>query len=210
MGDEMKTENVAIKYMDERYLGRSAPGKLYKFWENKEGQFLRFKILSEIGNLNGRSVLDVGCGLGEFYYFCKKEGVNITEYTGIDIHPKIVKQANNNFHKLNIICMDIMENSFKTDSFDYVVASGLSNFKCNNWNKRIQFIINECHRISRLGVAMNFLRFRKENRTPMSHYVKYRHILKIVEQHTNRFVLRADYKKNDFTIYIHKKLLVTK
>ena len=235
MDNKIDFGNSAIEHMNKHYLKKSAHGELYKFWGSKDAQLLRFKLLFEIGDLDNRSVLDVGCGLGEFYHFCKEKGASLIEYVGIDINSEIVAQANENFPELNLLCMDITKNTFEVNGFDYVVASpkfiqfsmsmditkntfevngfdyvaasGLFNFECTNWNERVQFIIGECYKISRLGVAVNFLRFRKENRNPIAHYVRYDDILKIVELHTNRFMLRADYKKNDFTVYMYKELL---
>lgn len=207
MDNKIDFGNSAIEHMNEHYLKKSAPGELYKFWGSKDAQLLRFKLLFEIGDLDNRSVLDVGCGLGEFYHFCKEKGASLIEYVGIDINSEIVAQANENFPELNILCMDIMRNTFEADRFDYVVASGLFNFKCANWNERVQFIIKECHRISKLGIAVNFLRFREENRNPVAHYVKHDVILKIMGRLTNRYALRCDYKKNDFTVYAYKELL---
>ena len=36
-------------------------------WGSKASQKGRFAVLEKIGNLNKKSVLDVGCGLGDFY-----------------------------------------------------------------------------------------------------------------------------------------------
>jgi len=196
---------IAIEHMDKHY---SLPGtSRYKCWGNRGVQLMRFDVLAEIDDLTNKSILDVGCGLGEFYYCCKKKGVEFTKYAGIDVNPKIVEQANKQSPELNISCFDILDHTLDWVGFDYVIASGLFNFECVNWDKRTWLIMKECYRTSKLGVAMNFLRFRKEDQNPLAHYAKYRDILEIVEQFTNRYVLRCDYKQNDFTIYLYKKQL---
>ena len=59
-------------------------------WRNQKQQFLRFRILKEISeNLEGTSVLDIGCGFGDFYNYLKKNDINV-KYTGFDISPKII------------------------------------------------------------------------------------------------------------------------
>ena len=40
-------------------------------WGSKSSQNLRFKILSNKFNLNNKSILDLGCGYGDFYSFLK-------------------------------------------------------------------------------------------------------------------------------------------
>ena len=49
-------------------------------WGNKGSQDLRFKILSDIGDLTNNSVCDLGCGFGDLYLYlksCPKVKVNI-------------------------------------------------------------------------------------------------------------------------------------
>ena len=192
-----------IEHMD-RYYNE---GSTYKCWGDKEVQRLRFSILSEIGDLNNKSILDVGCGLGEFYNFCKECRIIFGEYVGIDINPGIVKQVNRQSPELNISCIDIKESTLADKAFDFVIASGLFNFECADWDDRTQAIIERCFKISRIGMAVNFLRFREENRNPAAHYVKYQDILRIIEPLTDRHILRSDYKKNDFTVYLYNKQL---
>ena len=194
---------VAIKHFDE-YYSRQSSRNLYVCSANRNGQLLRFRVISEVGDLSNKSILDVGCGLGEFYYFCRNNGTIFKKYFGIDLNPKVVKQASEYFPELNILHMDVMENNFNSNKFDYVIASLLFCFETENWDERMQSLIKEMFRISKIGVAMNFLRWRKEGRNSQSHYVKYDNIIKIIECHTNSYTIRANYKKNDFTVYMYK------
>lgn len=199
-----KFQDIIIKHFDRYHLERSKNKDFYELWPNKKVQVLRFKVLSEIDNLNNKTILDVGCGLGEFYFFCRKNKINFRKYTGIELHKEIVRQANEKFPKLSVLCMDILENRFKAKSFDYVIASGLFNVAMKDWNKRTDIIIREMYRISKRGMALNFLRYRKKNKNPASHYEKFENIIKIIEKYANSFVIRCDYKENDFTIYVYK------
>ena len=56
--------SAAIDYYGPR-LQRYGPTAEAVGWNNREKQELRFRVLCEIASLNGRSVLDVGCGLGD-------------------------------------------------------------------------------------------------------------------------------------------------
>jgi 2-polyprenyl-3-methyl-5-hydroxy-6-metoxy-1,4-benzoquinol methylase len=42
-------------------------------WSDPQGQEIRFRVLSQIANLNGQNVLDVGCGLGDLLTFFEKK-----------------------------------------------------------------------------------------------------------------------------------------
>ena len=50
-------------------------------WGSRKSQKRRFEILSQIANLEGHSLLDVGCGPGDFYGWLK-ERYNKFHYTG--------------------------------------------------------------------------------------------------------------------------------
>ena len=54
------------KNIDDHNDGYKALG-----WGSIDSQYKRFEVLSKINNLNGSSILDVGCGLGDFYLWFK-------------------------------------------------------------------------------------------------------------------------------------------
>src|SRR6185503_1230336 len=57
-----------------------------------EGQLFRFERIAQVADLRGRSVLDLGCGLGDLYPFLRKR-FGALDYTGIDVVPEMVKKA---------------------------------------------------------------------------------------------------------------------
>src|SRR5688572_270423 len=57
-----------------------------------ERRELRFAVLKAVGIESGMSVLDVGCGFGDFYRWLRDQGVNV-RYTGVDINPALVEIA---------------------------------------------------------------------------------------------------------------------
>ena len=63
-------------------------------WSSKKDQFLRFEKLFENIEVNNKSILDIGCGLGDLIFFIKKKykGKNF-KYTGIDISDAIIDFA---------------------------------------------------------------------------------------------------------------------
>lgn len=63
-------------------------------WGTKEQQAYRFAQTLGIGSgFENRSVLDIGCGFGDYYEFLKQNGVGIGHYTGFDINLDLVKEA---------------------------------------------------------------------------------------------------------------------
>ncbi len=196
----------AINHFNKEHLAKEE-NRSAGMWPNKEGQQIRFKALAEIAPLDGCSVLDVGCGLGDFYYFLRENNIVLKSYTGIEIHPEIVRLAKEKNPEVDILHLDILENQFSDNQFDYTFASGLFNFAIDDWFARTETILQELFRISKYGVSVNFLRWRDADMNPVSAYVKFEELAKLIGILTNNFCLRADYKKNDFTVYILKRQL---
>ena len=61
-------------------------------WGSLESQTLRFKILTEIGLINKKSILDVGCGVGDLYGWLLKNNYTLA-YEGLDINPNLIESA---------------------------------------------------------------------------------------------------------------------
>ncbi|KKU75665.1 MAG: hypothetical protein UY00_C0036G0015 [Candidatus Wolfebacteria bacterium GW2011_GWA1_47_6] len=75
------------QHIDEFGSGPRAVG-----WSDTKSQETRFAAMCKVGDLDNRSVLDVGCGLGDFYIYLKDRYQGV-EYTGIDINPRYIEQA---------------------------------------------------------------------------------------------------------------------
>jgi cyclopropane fatty-acyl-phospholipid synthase-like methyltransferase len=170
-------------------------------WSSTENQNIRFMILSQIANLNGMSVLDVGCGLGDLYTFLKKQNMHV-EYTGIDIVPDFINLARIQFPTRHFECKDIFTVSEK---YDYVVASGAMSFKVTD-NKKYYFsMIEKMYRIATKGLAFNMLNHGThiDDQT----YASYdpNEIADFCKTLSDNVQIVVDYLPQDFTIYLYKE-----
>jgi cyclopropane fatty-acyl-phospholipid synthase-like methyltransferase len=126
MSGEVNLDEVAEYYRDKlQRFGGTAQGM---DWKNEETQLLRFEVISRYIDFSSNpSVLDVGCGNGEFYNYCAARKLNIN-YKGIDVVPEMVKLANERFKK-NIAQVSGLTDLSASEQFDYVIASGTFNTK---------------------------------------------------------------------------------
>lgn len=52
-------------------------------WGSREQQVYRFEqTLHCLPDLNGKTILDIGCGFGDYYDFLRSKGVNPKKFTG--------------------------------------------------------------------------------------------------------------------------------
>src|SRR6478752_10387552 len=68
-------------------------------FRSRSSQVKRFEALLELGDLDGRRVLDVGCGFGDFLGFLQGRGIEPV-YTGIDVCEPMVRRCIERFGKL--------------------------------------------------------------------------------------------------------------
>ena len=60
---------------------------------SEKSQKIKFDIVTEVGITDNCSVLDVGCGFGDYFNYLKQKGIKNIKYCGIDISNKIVDLA---------------------------------------------------------------------------------------------------------------------
>lgn len=76
-------------------------------WEVPRSQFTNFSMVSRFIK-SGDSLLDYGCGIGDFITHLKGRGVKVSDYLGVDINPNFIRMAkesypDNNFQLINKI-----------------------------------------------------------------------------------------------------------
>ena len=95
-------------------------------WSAPESQTVRFEQFLKAGKLQGAKILDLGCGLGDFYGFLRDRGIEV-DYTGYDIVPGFVRSARTRFPSARFEERNILIRP-SSERFDYIFASGLFAF----------------------------------------------------------------------------------
>ena len=90
-------------------------------WFSKANQERLFHAVSLIGNLKEGTVLDVGCGTGDFYDF-----VGECNYTGIDVSHNMIQAAKKIHPGLNIQHKRLAN---VEEKYDWVIAVGPFNLR---------------------------------------------------------------------------------
>lgn len=172
-------------------------------WGSVSSQEKRFKILSQIGIKNNDSVLDVGCGLGDFYGWAHDNGLNRIEYKGIDITPALIDAAREKYPKADFQVMNILDTSWTTTAH-YVIASGIFAKRKHDALSFATAMITRLYETASKGIAFNSLSTLStelsEGDTAFDPY----EIAEFCRTLSPWVVLRMDYHPHDFTIYIKR------
>ncbi len=174
-------------------------------WNSRHSQESRFAVLATVGDLTGATLLDVGCGLGDFSTFLRSRNVQFASYTGIDLNAEMVSAARTKYPSETFEVRDPADEPFAAESFDYVFESGIFNFAVPEWESIARQTMRAMFQACRKGIAMNFLSKLSGNENPEAHYSQPSEILSMIEDDLSaHFVLRHDYRTNDFTVFVYK------
>lgn len=171
-------------------------------WRSKRQQYVRFEILAGIGDLHRRSILDLGCGFGDFYDFLLGKGLEV-DYSGYDISPKFIAIAKEKHPNLNFEVKDILKDPVEK-KFDYVVSSGIFNHKISNNEQFIKEVFRKSLELSNQGIAHNMLSSCVDYRDAKLYYANPSEILSFCKTLSKRVTLRHDYMPFEFTAYVYK------
>ncbi|CAM8318718.1 AdoMet_MTases domain containing protein [Candidatus Methylopumilus planktonicus] len=195
------------RLIQERYkerLLKYGPGIQALASGTEERRATRFDILTEVGIKQGSSVLDVGCGLADFYSYLIANGVNI-QYTGIDIVPELIDSAKIRHPNIDLQFRDLQEEPFPKSSFDYVVCSQVFNLGLglDKNETLVKDMLHNMYHTARYGVAVDFLTSYVDFRQDHLHYYEPGEIFSYAKQLTRRVTLRHDYPLFEFCIYLY-------
>ena len=194
---------VISKFYNKRAKEYDDPLKVMD-WSSKYAQNVRFKILTEIGNLYGKSILDVGCGFADLFVFFQKRGINVN-YTGIDVSDEIINKAKEKRPDLNLICADILKD-YTIPKADFVISSGIHSVKTFNNTGRVKKVIKRMYELCNMAMGTNMFSTYYPKETFAHYAVRYdpEKIFSFAKTLSDYVVLRHDYLPNDFTVYIYK------
>lgn len=168
-----------------------------------EGQRKRFEILAEAGDLRGRKVLDVGCGLGHLYDFLAARGIGASYY-GLDLSPKLVEKARELHPDVAFEVLDAASRSLPRTA-DYVFASGVLNVETGDNEAAMSRLLRTAYEACHLAVAVNMLSTWADWFERNRHYYDPIKMVRLARRLTRRLVLRHDYMPHDFTLYLYRE-----
>jgi SAM-dependent methyltransferase len=120
-----------------------------------EGQRMRFDQLTRIADLSGCSVLDLGCGIADFYPILIEKFAGL-KYTGIDLVPEMIEYARATYPAASFQCRDVLQNPLE-ETFDYVLISGMFNNAIPGATDFLKSMISTAFTCARRGLAFNFI-----------------------------------------------------
>ena len=145
-------------------------------WSTPEAQQRRFAVLADMLPMQGRTVVDAGCGPGDLAVFLRRKRIRFKRYIGIDGVEKIVHAAAaRKLPKCEFRQADLVRHAGIIGEYepDVVVFSGTLNTMTE---QTARTLLGHAFDVAQVGVVFNFLsnrphpRFREQKLGPAKRF----------------------------------------
>lgn len=170
-------------------------------WDSQDTQYSHFVLLGSIIKQNS-TVIDVGCGQGDFYNYIKKLNV---KYLGVDFSEQMIKIAQQKHKDANFLKDDFFNCDLNSD---FVVASGSFNFKIDNQyeyiKKAIGLCYDTCTKACAIALTSDLAKIKYEE--PIFYYCPKR-ILEISLGFTSKVILNTSSFEDELVLFMYKDVV---
>ena len=174
----------------------------------RSSQEKRFGALAALGDFDGASLLDVGCGFGDLLAWLRARGLRL-RYTGLDVTASMIERCRKRFTdgEARFVVGDALTWTPPMEeggAYDWVIASGIFGYHAKDTRSRIQPTLERLFAMARRGLAVNFLSGCAPTRSPGRLYVHPADVLQYALRLTPAVRLDHTYMPNDFTLCMYK------
>lgn len=199
-----QTDSSSIKKFYQEKFNEYGVDPRSLLWKGKGAAHQRFRQFWAEIDFSNKSVLDIGCGFGEFAKFLDKRYENVT-YTGVDIVPEFIVEAKKNFPHHTFHTLDFF-NEPLDENFDVIIASGVLNSNVFDNMEYRKKAIKVMFEHTKGVLAFNTLGSYPQPENDGESNVWYSdslEILKYCMSLTRRVILRHHYHPKDFTVFLY-------
>lgn len=150
-------EKATIAHYHRHRIGRYRAGAVESLgWRAVESQSRRFEAIGALADFSGHSILDLGCGYGDFRSYLDGRYTGFT-YLGVDQMPEFIEEAKRRW--ADATGTDFVQSDFtraQLPESDLVVASGALIYRCATPGFHHEMIAR-FFKAARIGFAFNML-----------------------------------------------------
>lgn len=169
---------------------------------SEEKQRIRHQVHASVLYGDKPSVLDVGCGLGQFRQYLSDNNHSVA-YTGYDIVPEYVDACRERYPEDNFEGRNIFETGIEGQYDSIILCQVLNNRYEKSSNMEVmKFALEHCFEHSKVSVSIDMLSSYVDFEHPEVFYYDPRDIFDIARSITKRVIIRHDYRPFEFCIQL--------
>jgi len=171
-------------------------------WFDEDKQKQRFMALAGAGDLNNKSILDVGCGYADLYGYLQSNNIKV-RYTGTEYTPEFRETARKKYGQIKVLDADILSPGFK-EKFDFVFAAGIFNSRMKDNKAYIQLMLRKMFGLAREGVAVTFFSTYVDFKERRHYHQSPEKIFSFGKSLTPWVDVRHDFMPYEYALYLYK------
>jgi len=200
MTREGTNQKIASYY--ERLIEQHGHSPLSCDFGSTASQTRKFEIIAGATDFSNKTILDIGCGFGDFVTYLKQEHTGFN-YHGVDITPKMVEMARSQHPDTRFECRDVLQDP-PDRIFDIVTSNGIFYLSGDNGWPFMKDMITQMFGLCTKVVAFNTLSTWADFMNEEEFYADPVETLAFCHSLTPYVTMRHDYMTHDFTVYLYR------
>ena len=174
--------------------------------QSSRTQRMRFEAFLMANDLSGRSLLDVGCGVGDLLQHLRRRQINC-DYTGYDISPEMIRRCRERYPADKFEARNILEMA-PQPAFDYTISIGIHNIRVAGGREILEQVTRRQFELCRVAAHISILTDRFQGFAPHIQPWKAEDMLSLALSITPYVALHHDYLPNDFSLTLYRQPLI--
>lgn len=174
--------------------------------QSQRTQKMRFEAFLLYHEVQGQSILDVGCGTGDLWQHLQARNF-ACDYMGVDISPEMVNHARSRFPQIRFETQNILTWQ-PNRRFDYTISIGIHNIKVEGGWELLRQITHRQFELCRRAAHLSILTDRYTGFAEHIQAWRAEDVLTMALEITPYVILRHDYLPNDFSVTLYREPLI--
>jgi SAM-dependent methyltransferase len=171
-------------------------------WANYSIPAIRFRELVKDVPVEGKSVFDAGCGMGDLLPFLYAKSENF-KYLGMDTKPEFIEIASKRYEGHDFKTGDAINED--VGKFDVVICSGVLNGNVENWMEKRKKAILKLYDKADEVLAFNMSgSVNQIQNTEITAFADMKEVFEFCSSLTPNLIIRAHYSNRGFSVILFK------
>jgi SAM-dependent methyltransferase len=166
-------------------------------------------VHASIGDMQGKTLLDIGCGFGHYYEYLRSKGISV-DYVGYDFMAPFIEVDRERFPEATFEVRDVTNDEIVHEA-DYVVMCQVFNNRYQDADNTevVKAVVRKAFAAARIGISVDMLSSYVNFRVPEMHYFSPEEMFAFGRTLTPFIKLRNDYAPRHFTLFLYKDAVRT-
>lgn len=166
---------------------------------------LQHAVHAAAGPMNGKTVLDIGCGLGHYYEFLRGQDCDV-DYIGYDLVPAFIESNKQRFPQAHFEVRDVSRDGIAHEA-DYIVMCQVFNNRYSDVSNAdvVKATVSAAFASARSCVSVDMLSKYVNYEDPRLNYFNPEEMFTHGKSLSPYVLLRHDYLPFHFTLLLYKR-----